>query len=121
MVEDDVYIGDRWRIGTAEVQVTEPRLPCYKLGVRFGRADMVKRFLVSQRTGFYLAGVTPGCVEAAQSIELVHRPTHHVTIADITRVYAFDRDDSATMERIVHVTELSNGWRTYFQERLHDS
>src|SRR5262249_20866278 len=52
MSEDTVNIGDRFRVGEAELMVTEPRLPCYKLGIKFGRADMVKRFLKSRRTGF---------------------------------------------------------------------
>lgn len=89
-LEDQIYIGERFKIGTAEVQVTEPRLPCYKLGIRFGRMDMVKRFLVSRRTGFYFAVVEPGFVEAGDMFERTHRPTHNITVADITRAYAFE-------------------------------
>jgi MOSC domain-containing protein YiiM len=118
LLEDEVHIGERFRIGTAEVQVTEPRLPCYKLGIRFGRTDMVKRFLVSRRTGFYLAVVRPGIVEAGDAFERVHRPDHGIAVADLTRVYAFDRDDAITVQRILQIEELSAGWRDYFREQL---
>jgi MOSC domain-containing protein YiiM len=118
LLEDRVYIGERFRIGSAEVQVTEPRLPCYKLGVRFERADMVKRFLASRRTGFYFAVVRPGMVEAGDVIERVHQPAHGVTVADITRVFAFDQDDLITLQRILQVTDLSAGWRDHFRQQL---
>lgn len=119
LLEDHVYIGERFRIGAAEVQVTEPRLPCYKLGIRVGRADMVKRFLESRRTGFYFAVVQPGMVEAGDVFERVHRPTHGIAIADLTRVFAFDRDDLITMQRIIQIEDLADGWRDYFCQQLH--
>ena len=71
--EEDVYIGDRFRIAEAEVMVTEPRMPCFKLGLKFGRADMIKRFLASRRTGFYFAVMREGMVAAGNAIELIGR------------------------------------------------
>jgi MOSC domain-containing protein YiiM len=65
------HIGDRLRVGSAEFVVTQPRMPCFKLGIRFNRSDMVKGFLQSGRTGFYLAIVTEGEVKAGDSIELL--------------------------------------------------
>jgi MOSC domain-containing protein YiiM len=121
LLEDQIYIGERFRIGTAEVQVTGPRLPCYKLGMRFGRADMVKRFLSSRRTGFYFAVVQPGFVEAGDVIERTYCPTHNITIADITRVYAFEQDDLITIRRIIQIPELSDGWRDYFNQKLRNN
>ena len=64
LLEDAVHIGDVFRIGSALTRVTEPRMPCFKLGIRFGRADMVKLFLAARRTGFYLAVLEEGAVEA---------------------------------------------------------
>lgn len=119
VLEDQVYIGERFQIGTAEVQVTEPRLPCYKLGIRFDRADMVKRFLASRRTGFYFAVVKPGVVEAGQVFEQIHCPAHGITIADLTRVLAFDPDDLVTMQRIVQIEHLSDAWRNHFRQKLY--
>jgi MOSC domain-containing protein YiiM len=118
LLEGEVNIGDRFRIGTAEVVVTQPRLPCYKLGVKFGRADMVKRFLVSRRTGFYLAVTQEGEVNAGDAIELLSQDENKVTVADIVRLYAFDKADAATMWRATQVAALPDSWVEYFQEQL---
>ena len=83
LLERDVRIGDRLQVGTAELRVTDPRMPCYKLGVRFGREDMVKRFLASGRTGFYLAVLREGEVTAGDPIALVARGERELTIADV--------------------------------------
>lgn len=118
LLEDEVNIGDRFRIGTAEVVVTQPRLPCYKLGVKFGRADMVKRFLASRRTGFYLAVLKEGEVTDGEAIELLQRNENSVTVADIVRLYAFDKDDTATLRRATQVEALPAAWVEYFQGQL---
>src|SRR5881394_1036648 len=99
LLENAVYIGDRFQIGETEVMATEPRMPCYKLGIKFGRADIIKRFLQSGRTGFYFAVMTEGFVEAGDEIELLSRDPNNITIADITRLYAFEKDDLETMRR----------------------
>jgi MOSC domain-containing protein YiiM len=83
LLERDVRIGDRFEVGTAELQVTDPRMPCYKLGVRFDRDDMVKRFLASGTSGFYFAVLREGEVAAGDPIELVARGDREVTIADV--------------------------------------
>src|SRR5467141_748297 len=70
LIEDSVHIGDRLRIGSAEFVAMQPRMPCFKLGIRFGRPDMVKRFMHSGRTGFYLAVLQEGEVAAGDSFEL---------------------------------------------------
>jgi MOSC domain-containing protein YiiM len=119
ILEATMQVGDRLRIGTAVVRVTEPRLPCYKLGLRFGRDDMIKRFLASGRTGLYMAVEQEGEVEAGETFTLLSRDTHSVTVADITRVYAQEKDDIATMQRLVQHPNLSAPWRAYFQEQLH--
>src|SRR5436189_2565578 len=101
LLENAVYIGDRFRIGETELMVTEPRLPCYKLGIKFGRADIIKRFLQSRRTGFYFAVLKEGNVRAGDEIELINRDPNNITIADITRLYAFEKDDVETLRRAV--------------------
>jgi MOSC domain-containing protein YiiM len=83
LLERDVRVGDRFRAGSAEFQVTDPRMPCYKLGVRFDRDDMVKRFLLHGGSGFYLAVIREGEVEAGDPIELTARADQEVTIADV--------------------------------------
>jgi MOSC domain-containing protein YiiM len=116
--EDAVYVGDRFRVGSAEVMVTEPRLPCYKLGLKFGRDDIIKRFLASGRTGFYLAVVREGTVEAGDAVGLIERSEHGVTIADITRLYAYDRENRDLLRRAVDLPALPEAWRRHFRERL---
>jgi MOSC domain-containing protein YiiM len=116
--ETSVNIGDRFRIGEAEVLVTEPRMPCYKLGIKFGRMDILKRFLASGRTGFYFAVEREGEVGAGDKIELLGRDEHNVTVADITRLYARDRSDFETMRRAMAVEALPETWRSYFAQRL---
>jgi len=116
--EDTVNIGDRFRIGSAEVRVAQPRLPCYKLCVRFGRDDMVKRFMASRRTGIYFAVLKEGEVEAGDAIEMLHRDENNVTVADIARMHIFDKDDAAGMRRALQIETLPAGWVDYFQSRL---
>jgi MOSC domain-containing protein YiiM len=83
LLESEVRIGDRFQVGTAELQVSDPRMPCYKLGVRFGRDDMVKRFLAHGGSGFYLAVIREGEVAAGDPIELTARSDQEVTVADV--------------------------------------
>jgi MOSC domain-containing protein YiiM len=113
--ESTLNIGDRFRIGAAEVMVTEPRMPCYKLGIKFGRTDMLKRFLLSGRTGFYFSVVREGEVGAGDAIELIERDAHNVTIADITRLYASDRNNVETMKRALEVEALPESWKSTFR------
>jgi MOSC domain-containing protein YiiM len=117
-LEQDIAVGDRFRIGTAELVVTQPRLPCYKLGLRFGRRDMVKRFLASRRTGYYLAVEAEGNVGAGDGVETLARHPARIPVAEITRVYASDRDDVATIERLVALDALPEDWRSYFEKKL---
>jgi len=117
-LEDAVYIGDRFRIGETEVMVTEPRMPCYKLGIKFGRADIIKRFLASRRTGFYFAVMREGMVGAGDDVELIEREQQEISVADVTRLYAFDKDDVKSLRRAIQVEALPESWKGYFQHRL---
>ena len=118
MLEEALNVGDRFRVGEAELMVTEPRLPCYKLGIKFGRTDIIRKFLQSRRTGFYFAVVKEGEVEAGDEIELLRRDSNEITIADITRLYAFEKDDLETLRRAVKLEALSDSWREYFQKQI---
>jgi MOSC domain-containing protein YiiM len=113
-----VHIGDRFRIGSAEFVVTQPRIPCFKLGIRFGRADMVKRFLHSGRNGFYFAVAEEGEVAAGDSIELLARDENGVTVADIVELYAADAAKKDLLQRVSELPTLPESWRAYFRKRL---
>jgi MOSC domain-containing protein YiiM len=118
LLEKAVCIGDRFRIGETEVIVTEPRMPCYKLGIKFGRADIIKRFLASRRTGFYFAVVHEGTVGAGDAMELVRREQQEISVADITRLYAFEKADLKTLRRAIEVEALPESWKGYFRHQI---
>jgi MOSC domain-containing protein YiiM len=120
-VEDSIYLGDRYSVGTAEVVVTQPRLPCYKLGIRFEADDMVKRFFASRRTGFYVAVTRDGEVGAGDEMKLVHSDPNRVPVSEITRLYAEKRysdADIGAVKRALQVEALPESWKGYFRERL---
>ncbi len=120
LLEDSVHLGDRFSVGTAEVAVTQPRLPCYKLGVRFESDDMVKRFLASGRTGFYVAVVREGEVGAGDEMKVIAREANAVAVSEITRLYVakrFGEADIRAVRRALRVEELPESWKEYFWER----
>jgi MOSC domain-containing protein YiiM len=118
LLERTVYIGDRFRIGDAEVFVTEPRMPCYKLGIKFGRADIIKRFLASRRTGFYFAVAREGTLSAGDAVEFIGRNQQEISVTDIIRLYAFERGDVKGLRRAIGVDALPGSWKGYFQHQL---
>jgi MOSC domain-containing protein YiiM len=121
LLEDSVHLGDQFSVGSATVIVTQPRLPCYKLGVRFQSDDMVKRFLASGRMGFYLAVTGEGEVGAGDEIKLIARDPNAVPVTEITRLYIAKRyghDEVASVRRALQVAALPESWKGYFRERL---
>ena len=118
LLEPDLCVGDRLYVGSTELMVTEPRLPCYKLNAKFGRDDLVKRFLQSRRTGFYCAVLREGKIAAGDRVEILSRDASRVSIAEITRLYAFDRGDVRAMRRAVEAKSLTESWRGYFRDRI---
>jgi len=121
VAEDSVRIGDRFAVGSAEVVVTQPRIPCYKLGIRFESDEMVKRFLASRRMGFYLAVIREGEVGAGDRIVLTGREPISVPVPWITRLYVtknYSREDIADVQRVLTAQALPDSWKGYFHERL---
>ena len=116
--ETTLNIGDQFRVGSATVMVTEPRMPCYKLGIRFRRTDIIKRFLVSERSGFYLAVLEEGEVGTGDEFQLVKRNEPSVTVNEVVRLYSRDKYNAELLRRAITVQELPESWRRYFQERL---
>ncbi|MBI5563757.1 MAG: MOSC domain-containing protein, partial [Chloroflexi bacterium] len=113
-----VHIGDRLRIGSAEFTVTQPRMPCFKLALRFDRPDMVKRFLRSGRSGFYLRVTQEGEAAADDAITLVGREAAPITVVDIFRLYTAADADPDLLRRASELPSLAQGWREHFRERL---
>ena len=119
LLEPDVRLGDRLRIGSAAFMVTQPRMPCFKLGIRFGDDRMVKRFLRSGRSGFYVAVLREGNVGAGDPIELADRDDHGVTVSEVTKLYANPGDDDQELlRRAIAVPALPQSWKDFLSKRL---
>jgi MOSC domain-containing protein YiiM len=122
LTEDTVHVGDVLSIGSARFVVSQPRLPCFKLGIRFQSNSIIKRFLASGRSGFYVAVAAEGEIGAGDAIAIVSRDPEAVRIADITRLYvakSLDSADEAILHRALRVAALPESWKEYFRDRLH--
>ena len=118
LLESDVQIGDRLRIGSAELQVTQPRVPCFKLGIRFGRPDLVKRFLRSGRSGFYLRVLREGELAAGDVIEHLPVATPSLSVAEVAALQAGRRPDRERLRLASELPGLSAAWREDFRRAL---
>jgi MOSC domain-containing protein YiiM len=123
LLEDAVHLGDQFSIGSAEVVVTQPRLPCYKLGIRFQSDAMVKRFLASKCSGFYFAVMREGEVGAGDEIKEVSHGPNHVSISEINRLYLatnYTDADIEVLRRALQVAAFPESWKEHFRSRLPD-
>jgi MOSC domain-containing protein YiiM len=118
LLDGDVSIGDRFQIGTAELVVTQPRLPCFKLGLRMGRDEFVTEFLERRLLGFYLAVAREGEVTAGDAIVELQRDPRRFGVTEVARLYAADRDDIETMRHAADHDALPESWREYFRKRV---
>jgi MOSC domain-containing protein YiiM len=121
LLEDSVHLGDRFSVGSAEVMVTQPRMPCYKLGIKFQADDMVRRFLASGRTGFYFSVTREGEVGAGDEITATSREPHAVPVSEIMRLYSarrYDENHAMSIQRVLQVAALPDSWKHYLLERL---
>ena len=119
LMEDAVNIGDQFHIGSAKVIATQPRMPCYKPGVRFGRTDIIRRFIVSGRRGIYFKVLEEGEVKTGDKIEVFKRDKNNITVKDIVRLYVIkNQTDIETMRRAIKVRALPEGWKYQFQQEI---
>jgi MOSC domain-containing protein YiiM len=118
LLDGDVAVGDRFRVGTAELVVTQPRLPCFKLGIRMGRDAFVTEFLERGLLGFYLAVEREGEVEAGDPIVQLSRDPRRFGVTEVARLYARDREDVESLRRAADLDVLPEEWRRYFRKRL---
>ncbi|MGB6690519.1 MAG: MOSC domain-containing protein [Terracidiphilus sp.] len=118
--EDSVQIGDQISIGSAEVVVSQPRLPCYKLGIRFKSDDMVKRFLASQRSGFYVAVTREGEVGAGDEIRVLRPDPNSISVSEINRLYIakeYDKEDLRLVRTALALEALPESWKEFLEEK----
>jgi MOSC domain-containing protein YiiM len=118
LFENEVNVGDTFQVGSSKVIATQPRMPCYKLGIKFGRMDVIKKFLASGRSGIYFKVLEEGEVGAGDPIIQINNDSNRVSISDIVRLYTTDRNDINTMRHAVKVKALSVGWKHYFLEQI---
>ncbi|MFZ0867040.1 MAG: MOSC domain-containing protein [Candidatus Sulfotelmatobacter sp.] len=116
--EDELHVGDRFRIGSATVMARQPRMPCYKLAAKFKRDDMIERFLVSERSGFYFSVEQEGEVAAGDSLQLISRNHGGITIAEMNRLFVRDRYNRDLLQKAIATAALPETWREYFLPRL---
>ncbi len=116
--EESVHIGDVFQLGTARLVVTEPRMPCFKLTIRFEREDMAQRFLLSQRSGFYFGVEQQGTVEAGDRFKLLSADPQGLKVADVVRLRTTDRDNTELLTKALATTALPEGWKGSFRRRL---
>jgi MOSC domain-containing protein YiiM len=110
----DAVIGEHWRIGTVELEVCQPRFPCFKLGLRFGDPVMLKRFALAGRPGAYLRIVTEGELGAGDEVDITHRPSHGITIAQVSRAVLVDDEE---LEAAAAAPELPASLSRWMLER----
>jgi len=116
--EDELHVGDRFRIGSAVLMARQPRMPCYKLAARLQRDDMLERFLVSGRSGFYFSVEQEGEVEKGDSFELVSQNPNGITIAEMNRLFVRERYNRELLQKAIATAALPEKWREYFLPRL---
>ncbi|TPW10728.1 MAG: MOSC domain-containing protein, partial [bacterium] len=116
--ESSLRIGDRLEIGTAEFRVTQPRMPCFKLGIRHGRPGILRTFLASGRSGFYLSVLTEGVITAGDAIQHRPLPESSLNVSDIVRLYTGESHDQEMLRRAVELPHLAAVWREVFRKRL---
>ena len=118
LLETELNVGDKFRVGSTIVMATEPRMPCYKLGIRFGRSDIIKRFLASERTGFYFAVLQEGEVGVGDPMELIEKSQDSLRLSDITALYTREKHNVGLLRRAIEVAMLPESWKSYFRHRL---
>jgi len=118
MLEDNTHIGDVFRVGGALVEVTQPRPPCYKLGLKMGLPQFPKRFLASGRVGFYLRVLEEGEVGTGDVLDRVKMDPERVTVREVNDLLYFDPGNLEGAKKACRIQALSPGWRRSFEERL---
>ena len=118
MIENEIHIGDIFRVGGALVQVTQPRVPCYKLAMKMNLPQFPKLFMASGRTGFYLQVLKEGEIGAGDSVEKVASDPEQMSVQAVFRLAYFNRDDVESLRKAVRISCLSPGWKSMFEERL---
>jgi len=112
---NDALVGERWAIGSGVFEISEPRIPCWRLGVRMNDPKFVGRFTAALRPGAYMRIVKEGDVGAGDAIEVISKPAHDLSVRDVFRIYTKDRDECA---RLLEVPQMSDAWKRWARDTL---
>ena len=118
LAEDELHVGDRFQIGSSILMVRQPRTPCYKLAAKFQRDDILERFLLSGRSGFYFSVEQEGSVAADDDFQLLKRNQDGITISEMNRLFVREKYNQELLRKAIHTAALPDDWREYFAERL---
>jgi MOSC domain-containing protein YiiM len=118
LAEEELHVGDRFQIGSSIVTVRQPRTPCYKLAAKVQRDDMLERFLLSGRSGFYFSVEQEGSVAADDDFQLLKRNQDGITISEMNRLFVREKYNQELLRKAIHTAALPDDWREYFAERL---
>ena len=122
LFESQVNVGDIFQIGSSHLVATQPRMPCYKLGVKFGKMDIIKKFLKSEKSGIYFKVIKEGEIGVNDNINLIKKDNNNITIKNIVElIKKDDKENTILMEKAVKVKDLPPGWKHYFLEKLSHS
>lgn len=124
LIENSVNIGDVFEIGTTRLVVTQPRMPCYKLGIKFGRMDVIEKFIHSEKPGIYFRVLQEGELESGNEIRLIKSDRNEVKVNDIVWLYINDpasSDERKLLEKATKLEYLPNGWKTHFKNKLNST
>ena len=120
LFEDKVNVGDQFQIGTTKLIATQPRMPCYKLGVRFGIMDIIRRFLTSERSGIYFKVAQEEEIGENDKIKLVKSEKNKVTIRDIVRIQTSKSKNRELVFRAIKIKDLPDKWHNYFKDKVNE-
>ncbi len=118
MFETEIHVGDRFAIGSVELEALQPRFPCYKLGMKIGNAQWVKFFLDSRKTGFYFGVLKEGIITAGDKVTMTYKEKNSITIDQITELYLFDKNNKSLLEKALKTERLTTSWKNYFKDQL---
>ena len=118
LLEDQVNIGDEFQVGSTKFVVTQPRMPCFKLGIKFGRGDIIKRFFASGKPGIYFKVLEEGEVGTGDEIKLLRRDENNVTVQEIMKTYGDEKENLDLVKRALKIDALPEGWKEYYQQIL---
>jgi MOSC domain-containing protein YiiM len=118
LTEENVQVGDRFRIGSSIVMIRQPRVPCYKLAAKFQRDDILQRFLRSGHSGFYFSVEQEGGVEVGDSFQLISREDNAITIAEMNLLFVKEKYDRDLLQKAIATATLPGDWREYLLPRL---